>query len=318
MDAEQGNASELRTELQKKRSEVSLLRSRLEAAYNQKEERFHQLLSVRNEIRSTISSISSLKNERDQLSVKVKDLKGQRDQFHAVVKEKAVVKKNIDEQKKGLLEKMDVKTNPAEIKSAIAKMEHRLETEVMPFENEEKIRKRIKELQLEQKRLGLVGDLWKNINAVAADFSEARRKAEEFHHQVQETADLSQKKHELLNPSYEKLKQLREQEKLLAAQHLQLKEQYQQDREELEKNLSRVKELSKTFSDSEKKSFKEQLREKQPKCRKRSRKEKAEHGRHPGAFRRERIKFLFSYLQSVVFSQSSIYLSLFLYTIALA
>ena len=33
---------------------------------------------------------------------------------------------------------MDVKTNPAEIKSAIAKMEHRLETEVMPFENEEK------------------------------------------------------------------------------------------------------------------------------------------------------------------------------------
>ena len=80
-----------------------------------------------------------------------------------------------------------------------------------------------------------MGDLWKNINAVAADFSEARRKAEEFHHQVQETADLSQKKHELLNPSYEKLKQLREQEKLLASTHLQLKEQYQQDREELEK-----------------------------------------------------------------------------------
>ena len=54
-----------------------------------------------------------------------------------------------------------------------------------------------------------------NINTVAADFSEARRKAEEYHRQVQEIAALSQNKHELLNPSYEKLKQLREKRKLL-------------------------------------------------------------------------------------------------------
>ena len=117
-------------------------------------------------------------------------------------------------------------------------------------------------MQLEYKRLEHLGGLWKNINTVAADFSEARRKAEEYHRQVQEIAALSQNKHELLNPSYEKLKQLREKEKLLAAQHLQLKGQYRQTGELLEKNLSRVKELSKIFSENDKKSFKEQLKEK--------------------------------------------------------
>lgn len=261
MEVDSGNASELRIELQKKKSEVSELRSQLELIYNQKEDFFRQLLSVRNEIKSTISNLSLLKKERDQLSVKVKELKRQRDQLHAVVKEKAAAKKDIGEQKE-LLEKMDVKDNPAEVKLAIAKLEYKLETEVMPFGNEEKIRKRIKELRQKHKQLEHLSGLWKNINAVAAGFAEARRKAEEFHRQVQETATLSQKKHEQLDPLYEKLKQLRGQEKLLAVQHLQLKDQYQQARELLEKILSRVKELTKIFSENEKKSFKEQLKEK--------------------------------------------------------
>ena len=121
---------------------------------------------------------------------------------------------------------------------------------------------KIKELRLEYQRLEHLGDLWKNINAVAADFAGARRQAEEYHRRVQETATLSQKKHEQLNPLYEKLKQLREKEKLLAAQHLQLKEQYRQTKELLETVSSRVKELSQIFSENEKKSFKEQLKEK--------------------------------------------------------
>lgn len=259
--------AELREELKEKRRELSALRPQLKSIYDQKEAQYQQLHSIRSSIKSCLTQINSLKGERDQLTNKVKELKQQRDTFNTLTKEKATHKEEAQKQKKQLVDKFDkldtnTKSNPSETKALIRKMEHQLETEVMPFTQEEKIRKRVKELQAQLKKMGELEEVWKINHAAAADASEVRRKAEQLHREVQGTAGLSQQKHQQVNSLYEQIKQLREQEGPILEKHAELRDQYQQAKVKIEQLQSRVEELSKNFNDKEQKSFKEQIKEK--------------------------------------------------------
>jgi len=271
MESNSHTEAELREELKEKRKELSVLRSQLKSTYDQKEAQYQQLHTTRASIKSCLAQISSLKGERDQLTHKVKGLKQQRDTFNTLTKEKATLKEEAQKQKKQLVDKLgkldsntkgNTKSNPAETKALIRKMEHQLETEVMPFPKEEKIRKRVKELQAQLKKMSELEEAWKMSDAAAADASEVRRKAEQLHREVQGTAGISQQKHQQINSLYEQLKQLREQEKPILEKHAELRDQYQQAKVKIQQLQSRVDELSKNFNAKEQKSFKEQLKEK--------------------------------------------------------
>ncbi|MBI4147298.1 hypothetical protein HY494_01455 [Candidatus Woesearchaeota archaeon] len=266
MESNSHNETELREELKQKRRELSNLRYQLKSIYEQKEAQYQLLNSTRASIKSCLNQISAFKNERDQLTTKVKELKQQRDTFNTLTKEKTNLKEEASKKKNELIGKMENKDNhhenPREIKSLIRKLEHQLETEVMPFPQEEKLRKKVKELQARQKKMGELEEVWKISNAASADAAEVRHKAERFHREVQGTAGLSQQKHQQVNSLYEQLKQLREQQTPLAEKHLQLKEQYGQMKNQLQEIQARVDELSKQFNEKEEKSFKEQIKEK--------------------------------------------------------
>src|SRR3989338_8832907 len=211
------NDAGLREELKEKRKELSALRSQLNLIQQQKEAHYQQLHSIRSSIKSCLTQINSLKGERDQLTNKVKELKQQRDTFNTLTKEKATLNEEAQKQKKQLVDKLgkadsntkgNTKSNPAETKALIRKMEHQLETEVMAFPQEEKIRKRVKELQAQLKKMSELEEALKMSDAAAADASEVRRKAEQLHREVQGTAGISQQKHQQINSLYEQLKQL--------------------------------------------------------------------------------------------------------------
>ncbi len=256
--------AELREELRKKGKELSLLRAELKSSHEQKETNYKQLQLLRNSIKSCLTQIPSLKGERDQLTQKVKELKQQRDTFNTLTKEKATLKEEAHQRKKQLTAKFDAnaKSNPSEIKSLIRKLEQQLETEVMPFPQEEKLRKRVKELQAQQKKMSELEEAWKISNATAADAAEVRRKAEQFHREVQGTAVLSQQKHQQINSLYDKIKELRQQEKPLEAKHQELRNQYEHLKKKIQELQSLVQGLSKFFKGKEEKSLKEQLQEK--------------------------------------------------------
>ena len=262
------HTEELREELKQKRKELSALRSQLRLIYEEKEVQYQQLISIRASTKSCLTQIGRFKSERDQLTHKVKGLKEQRDAFNILTKEKATLKEEANKYKKELSDKLEAKSNSSnpsnlsEIKLLIRKLEHRLETEVIPFPKEEKIRKHVKELQAQQKNMSELSEAWKLSNAIAADAAEARHKARQLHQEVQGTAGLSQQKHQQVNSLYEQLKQLREQEKPVLKKHLELKQKYGEAKQKLQELQARVQELGKLFYDTEEKSFKQQVKEK--------------------------------------------------------
>lgn len=256
---------ELREDLKEKRKELSTLRSQLRFIYDQKEAQYQQLHSIRASLKSCLTQINSLKSERDQFTNKVKELKQQRDTFNTLTKDKVTINEEATQKKKDLSGKMDIKGdqgNPREIKSLIQKMEHQLETEVMPFPKEEKLRKHVKGLQAQLKKIVELQEAWKISAATATEAAEVRHKAQQLHREVQATAGLSQQKHQLVNSLYEQIKQLREQEKPILEKYQELRDQYQLVKSKIQQIRPQVEELSKNFNDKAEKSFKEQIKEK--------------------------------------------------------
>ncbi|MDP3699005.1 MAG: hypothetical protein Q8R47_05450 [Nanoarchaeota archaeon] len=254
--------AELREELKEKRKEFSALRSKLRSIHEQKEAQYQQLQTLKNSAKSGLMQIQSLKGERDQLTQKVKELKQQRDTFNVLTKEKSDLSTEAQQQKKALADKFDAKGNPAGIKFLISKLERRLETEVMPFPREEKLRKQVKELQAQQKKMTELEAAWKRSHNASFAAAEVRRKAEQLHREVQGTAGISQEKHQQVNSLYEQLKQLRGQEKPIAVKYLELKDEAGQIKKKMQELQSRLQELSRQSNDKEEKSLKEQIKEK--------------------------------------------------------
>ncbi len=261
MEANPDQSPELRSEFYKKKKELTELRSKLNAISSQKENFFRELRSSRDKLKDRMSKIRTLRQERDELTKQVKELKKGRDELNLAVKETAAVKKGSDQKKKEMMEKLNVAGNPMALKSAIEKIEMRIVTEVMPFEQEEKLRKKIKELKAQFKKLEELGQVWREVHTVAVNLSDTRRRAEESHQKVQEVAAKSQEIHEQINTLYEEVKKSREEERGLAEKYLESKAQYEQLKKSLDELLQRINELGKIFGEEEKKDFRKQVQE---------------------------------------------------------
>ncbi len=262
METEQGDLTKLRTEFDEKRKELSKLRTQLNSLNSQKEQVFQELRSLRSKVRPLQDRVKLLKTSRDDFTQQVKTLKEERNQLNLAVKEKSVSKKEVDQKKKEMLEKVDLGNSPMRIKAQIHKLEEKIETEIIPFSQEEKIRKIIKGLKLQYNQVKGLDEVWKAVNTTGADFAEARRKAEQSHRKVQELAEQSQEKHQEINKIYGELKELRKNERPLAEKYLDLKAQCQQLKKSLDDLFQRVNELSKLFKNEDQKSRKQILREK--------------------------------------------------------
>ena len=168
----------------------------------------------------------------------------------------------VDEKKKVLLEKLKIDEDPVQIKIMIQKLETKIETEPMPFEQEKKITKKIKELKAKFKELEKLGTQWSEINQTNTDFYETRKKAEESHHNVQVLAHQSQEKHEEINKLYEEVKEFRKEEQPFADKYLKLKAEYEEIRKTVEELQLRVTELAKLLNEDDERSFKTIAQEK--------------------------------------------------------
>jgi len=261
MNVNAGELKELRKEFNEKKKELSKLRFQLNSLSSLKEESFRGLRSSGDKVKSLLTKIKTLKSERDKLTQQVKEFKKERDHLNLAVKEKSDARREADQKRKELLGKFDSKEDPERIKSLIDKFEEKIETEVIPFSQEEKIRKQIKELKLQYNQAKGLRDVWKTINTTAVGFTETRRKAESSHKKVQELAQQSQKIHEQINKSYAEVKELRSQEQPLAKKYLDFKAQYEISRKSLEEVSLRVNELGKLFKEEDHKSFEKQVEE---------------------------------------------------------
>ncbi len=252
---------QLREEFTAKKQEASRLRSELSVIHTEKENFYKQLKALRDKLKQFNAQIKTIKEERDQLTTEVKTLKEQREQFNALVHEKSSARKEVEEKKKRVMEHLDVRDHPGRLRSEISRLEHRIETEVMPFSKEQELTKYIKELKARLKEVEKLGDVWKEVNSVTADFAEHRRLAQEAHKKVQEKAQRSQEKHELVMNLFEKIKAIREEEKPILQQYTERKAKFEQAKKQLDDILSRVNGLARVFHEEEERGFQIKARE---------------------------------------------------------
>ncbi len=202
------------------------LRVQLCSLLQEKENTFRQLRGQRSALRALGDAISALKKSRDSLTLQVKELKAQRDSFNKDMKEAAGRLQVLNLEKQKLLAqhkttgiKAGIKGRPPRLRQDIAELEQRLETEVLPFGQEQAMRKWVKELKLRAAELAHLEEVWQKATQASRELTRSRREAGGLHHRVQETAAQSQQKHEEIKAKLEELKKLRTKIKPLEIRH---------------------------------------------------------------------------------------------------
>jgi uncharacterized coiled-coil DUF342 family protein len=248
-------------ELQQKRKELSSFISTLGGINKEKEEAYKQLQEMRKQLKVKTDKVRDLKKKRDELTKEVRQLKQKRDNLNVAVKKSSTMRKDVDERKRELTKGMD-QESPGKLRSIIAGMEEKLETEVMAFNKEEQMRKSLKELIIRLKKITAVSSKLKELGEVSGDFSENRKKAQESHQAVQKIAQESQDIHLAINGFYKDIKDMRKEEKVVAKKYLELKVKYQNTKIDIDGLNKEVKALSDDLEEVSKKSFKSQVAEK--------------------------------------------------------
>lgn len=251
-----------REEYVQKKKDVSMLRTQLISLNTDKEKVFQELRSLGQQTKPLMGQINKIKQERDELTTKVKTLKEEREKLNETVKEKAHEKQEVMDKQKGLVRDSPSTENPGRIKAEIARLEMKIQTEVIPFEKEQQFTKHIKELKLKLKQLEQLGLAWREASTASAGFSHARQKANDMHQEIQVVAQQSQEKHQQMNGLYDQIKKLRQQEKPLKQKYGELKAQWEGLKKTFDETVARANELAKLFHEEEETSFKAKAREK--------------------------------------------------------
>lgn len=230
---------ELFRDLDRLRSEAITLRNQLNRLGSEKESWFAKKSELSRAIREKIGSVKEFKQQRDAFTTEVKSLKEKRLAMDSDTKGKISSFRKLDEEKTKLLSKIRVK-NPSRIKDDIESLERKLETEVMPFEKEKQLSKKIKDLK---KLLGDSSDALgmltttRNLNR---EISTGKKVSGSIHAEVQEKAKESQKLHESMISMSKEINLLEKGEKEAFRKFSELKKEFNKISSSLKEKLSEM------------------------------------------------------------------------------
>lgn len=246
-------------EFQEKKKLHAELISKLRSCIQEKEKVFQQLRTSQQKARELLNQAEKLKKERDLFGEEIKKQKEERGKFHQQVQEKFSLFQSIKDKGKEILETIrQTSVHPKRLEQEIAHLESKLETEVMPFEHEEKLRKKLREMRKQHKEIVQLTVAEKEKNTAAADLAGKRREAQQIHELIQQKAQEAQQKHELLMKVYDELKQIRKTTRPLEDQHQQYRLQIADIKKKLDELSPRLRQLSRFLGEEQKERKEEQ------------------------------------------------------------
>lgn len=187
---------ELVEELNKHRVEVSKLRNMLNELDREKESWFKKKEEFSKKIKDSIQKVKENKAKRDSLTQEVKELKPKRNSINEVVSSKLKELDILKKEKISIAKSLNIKEPYSKIKQQIEKLEFKLETEPMPFDKEQFLMKRIKELKRLHDAASVLYESNKKMKNASDEIKKMRNEANEAHKLVQEKAKQSQMLHE--------------------------------------------------------------------------------------------------------------------------
>lgn len=198
------SAKEIVDELNKHGAEASKLRNALNLLDNEKERWFKKSKECSISIRNAIQKIKDCKEKRDSLTQEVRELKTKRDGINRDIASKVKDLGSLKKEKAAASKSSDIKETPSKIKQGIERLEFKIETEPMPFDKEQDLMKRIKELKKLHENASCIAEFDEKIRDGSEAIKKMGKEANEAHKSMQEKAKQSQALHEeILNLSLE-------------------------------------------------------------------------------------------------------------------
>jgi uncharacterized coiled-coil DUF342 family protein len=188
---------------------IKALKHKLKELHDQKEKAFQQRSTLSREISQHISRLKQHRKERDTLTDEVKQLKGNRSGLSGIIKGKIDEAKQLNTEKRKATTKTKIRDNPSHLKMLMDKLETRIETEGLSFEKEKEIMKEMKELKKRYDAARAASSIWDTSHQLSKDIDTLKHQADDFHRQLQQKANASQEKHELLMEESKKVDELK-------------------------------------------------------------------------------------------------------------
>jgi len=230
---------ELFKDLDKLRNEIIPLRNELNSLNKDKESWFDKKEYISKNIRDKIRIIKENKIKRDSLTKKVKELKQKRNALNPEISEKISISNKLNNEKKALVSKSKAK-EPIKLKGEIEQIEVKLETEVMSFENEKKLYKKLKLLKKELAESNEILSILNRVKKLNSGINSSKKIRENVHEEIQKTAKSSQELHENIIAISKEIDEIKIKEEDLFKKFIDSKKRFNDINANLKEKLSQV------------------------------------------------------------------------------
>lgn len=226
-------------------AEVSIIKKELDKINDVKEQWYTKKESVSEQIRTLIESIKGSKDARNEKTSEVRKAKEERNKLNSRITKIVEELKELNNKRREVMGKSS-SGDPIKVQKQIAQMEEKLETEVMSFDKEKAINKKIKELKKQIEGSEEVGKFQELINKKREELRVVRKEAKEKHALVQKSATVSQEKHEDLLKQSQGIDDLRKKEEEAFKEFLKQKEEFTVLNDKLKDLVKKINEFTKT------------------------------------------------------------------------
>ncbi len=248
---------ELFASLDKLREGINSSRGALNRADSEKELWYSKKEEFYSAIGKKIEHIKEGRKKRDGLTREVKELKEKRTAFNDELKKKIAALVKLNDEAKNLTKIQENRRfsghrkssafpresrikGPSQIKKDIDAMESKLETEVMPFEKEKELSKKIKALKKSLGEASALMEVIGSIKKLNSEISAARKNNDEIHRKIQNLARESQDIHETIIRGSKEIDELKAKEEEAFKNFSESKKRFNAANHDLKNKLGRM------------------------------------------------------------------------------
>jgi len=178
------------------KSEISRLKQHLSHLNSKKRSLYDKRDAARATFRPVIEKIKELKSKRDEHTASVKELKGKRQSATNVAKKTFTELKKLRDEKEKKSKALGVRRFASDISRDIKKMEFKAETSAIPFEQEKKFTKIIKEKKAELEKAKQLSGIVQGLRSYSKKLHASKTESDRSHQELRLHASVSQKLHE--------------------------------------------------------------------------------------------------------------------------
>lgn len=212
--------------LDEQKDTIAALKEELAAVNTEKEKWFALKEEYKQKIQQAIDQIKSQRSGRDALTVNVKQKKEERSSAQSRIKTQMDKITALRKQQQEVSSKHGISGDVYKLRSTLEYLEHKLETEAVPFKKEKELMEKIKDIKKKIKEASAVSAVLDELKKEQDILFNLRRESNTAHRLLVENAKQSQEQHEGMIDARDTLTKLKKEEEDAFAKFIEQKKKY--------------------------------------------------------------------------------------------